>query len=156
MNGFHMTGQGCCHMWALEGVGPPIWKQRPANQNTFFSPTKGHFYSHKYSSAPVPLQTIPQVKKPDVEVLGWHDYTWSEVVNPVGCTAKFSKTTLDAVYGREINIKFSGNISGWHSCSQHANCTLPQNLRCVALCCVTEVAIYCPQHKVHLCIDHAV
>ncbi len=29
----------------------------------------------------------------------------------------------------EINIQFMGNSSGGHSCSQHANCTLPQNLR---------------------------
>jgi hypothetical protein len=27
-------------------------------------------------------------KKPDVEILDWHGYTWSEMV---GCTAKFSK-----------------------------------------------------------------
>jgi hypothetical protein len=29
-------------------------------------------------------QTILQVKKPDVEVLSWHGYTWSAVVRPVG------------------------------------------------------------------------
>ena len=39
---------------------------------------------------------------------------------------------LDNV-GREINIKFSGNSSGVQSCSQHANCTLPQS---VGLSCV--------------------
>ena len=38
---------------------------------------------------------IPQVKKPDVEVLGWHGYMWSVVVKPVGHTAKFCKIMLE-------------------------------------------------------------
>jgi hypothetical protein len=48
---------------------------------------------------------------------------------------------LAAAYGREINIKFSGNSSGWHSCRQHVNCTLPQLETCMALCCVTKLNI---------------
>ena len=40
-------------------------------------------------------QTIPQVKKPDVEVLGWQGYTWSAV----GRTAKFSKITWQVWLG---------------------------------------------------------
>ncbi len=51
----------------------------------------------------------------------------SVVVKPVGCTAKLSETPLETAYGREMNIQFTGNSSGGHSCSQHANCTLPQN-----------------------------
>ena len=35
-------------------------------------------------------QTIPQVKKPDVEVLGWGGYTWSAIVRPFEHTAKLS------------------------------------------------------------------
>ena len=54
----------------------------------------------------------------------------------------------------------SVNSSVGHSCSQHANCTLPQLNTYVALYCVIKlhilVAFYCPQHKVHLCNDHAV
>ncbi len=67
---------------------------------------------------------------------GWCGYTWSAVVRPVGYTAKFSEKPLEMAYGREMNIKLTGNSSGGHSCSQHANCTLPQNLRHLWHCTV--------------------
>ncbi len=54
----------------------------------------------------------------------------------VGCTAKFSETPLETDYGREMNIQFTGNSSGEHSCSQRANCMLPQNLRHLWHCAV--------------------
>ena len=63
-------------------------------------------------------------------------YTWAVVARLVGLTAKFSKTTLEAVYGREINIKLSCNCSGGLSCIQHANSTLLQNSRHLCHCVV--------------------
>ncbi len=80
-------------------------------------------------------QTI-LVKMLDVEVLGWCGYMWSTVVRPVGCTAKFSEAPLEMAYGREMNIQITGNSSGGHSCSQHANWTLPQNLCHLWYCAV--------------------
>jgi hypothetical protein len=81
-------------------------------------------------------------------------------VRLVELIAKFHKITLDAAYSREINDKLSSNSSVGHSCSQQANCKLPQLETSVALCCVTQlhilVAFYCSKHKVHLCNDHAV
>ncbi len=72
----------------------------------------------------------------DVEVQGWCGCMWSAVVRSVGRTGKFSETPLETAYGREMNMQFTGNSSGGHSCSQHANCTLPQNLRHLWHCAV--------------------
>ena len=52
----------------------------------------------------------------------------------LGHIAKFSKTALEVSYGREMNIQFSGKISGEHFCSKHFNCTLPQLETSAALC----------------------
>ncbi len=100
-------------------------------------------------------QTILEVKMLAVEVLGWCGYMWSAVVRLVGCTAKFSEMLLETTYGREMNIQFTGNSSGGHSCSQHANCDICD----IVLCDKTahfRVAFYCGQPKAHLCNNHAV
>jgi hypothetical protein len=71
---------------------------------------------------------------------------WLHVVRLVGHTAKFSKKMLEAVYGREMNIKFPGNSSGGHSCSLHANCTRHKQLTSVTTAHLRE-AIYCPRTR---------
>ncbi len=82
-------------------------------------------------------QTILEVKMLDLK-------SWVGVVtrglrlwlDVIGCTAKFSETPLETAYGREMNTQFTGNSSGGHSCSRHANCMLLQNLRHLWYCAV--------------------
>ncbi len=69
----------------------------------------------------------------DVNVLGWCGYTWSGRLDVL---PKFSEIPLETAYGREMNIRFMGISSGGPSCSQHANCMLPQNLQHLWHCAV--------------------
>lgn len=74
-----------------------------------------------------------QVKKPDVEVPGWHVHTQSVVVRSIGRTAKLSERIFETVYGNEMNIQFMGNCSDGHSSCRLADCT--------ALCCAIKLHI---------------
>ncbi len=92
----------------------------------------------------------------DVKVLGWCGCTWSAVVKPVGCTAKFSETPLETVYGGEMNIQFTGNSSGGLPI---ARCRKTCDICGIVLCDKSahfRVAFYCGQPKAHLCNNHAV
>ncbi len=98
----------------------------------------------------------------DVEVLGWCGYTWSAVVRPVGCTAKFSETPLETAYGREMNIQFMGKQLWWTFPAVSMPIALSLKI-CdicgIVLCDKTahfRVAFYCGQPKAHLCNNHAV
>lgn len=55
----------------------------------------------------------------------------------VECNAKFSKTTLEAAFGSEKNIRFTVKKPE-HSCGQHADCTLTQKSS-VPFCCLINL-----------------
>jgi hypothetical protein len=64
-----------------------------------------------------------------------------------GRTAKLSKTTLEAAYGREMNIELSGCSSGGHSCRQHVNYLKTSDICGIVLrdkMAHFRVAFYCP------------
>ena len=141
-----MTVQGRSHVWAWEGIGPPTWEPEPHMGSQAqpirirFSPQKG-FITDRNASQFHQLSGWLVSDDPAGEEAGCGGpgLSWLHV-RPVGRTAKFSKTTLEVAYCREINIKLSGNSSGRHSCSQHANA--PSKLETyVALCCVTKLHI---------------
>ena len=77
------------------------------------------------------------------------------VVRPVGCTAKFSKTTLEAAYGREMKWYFLATVLvDIPAVSMPIARSLKTSDICgIVLCDKTahfRVVFYCPQHKVHL------
>ena len=68
------------------------WARRWASLRRFLTVCANPQF-HQLSRWLVSRRSILQVKKLDVEFLGWCGYTRSAVVRPVGCTPKFSKTT---------------------------------------------------------------
>lgn len=82
------------------------------------------------------VQLPLKVSMLDVEVLGWCNYMWSDIMMPAECTANFSVIPVEVAYGRWMNIWFTSNRSGRGPWSQYANCMLSQNLQHLCNCAV--------------------
>lgn len=83
-------------------------------------------------------QTIMQVKKPDVEVLDWCGHTWSAVARLIGCTVKWSGTTLTAagtVHAQQLQWTFLQPACRPHIPSKHAT---SEALSCVKILHIVE------------------
>lgn len=89
---------------------------------------------------------VLEAKVLDAEVLGRCVYTWFAAAWLVRWAGKFS---LKAVYGREANIQLTGNSSGGHSWSQHANwCDKTAHSRVVFYFGQPNKALLCNNHAV--------
>ncbi len=98
----------------------------------------------------------------DVEVLGWCGYTWSAVVRPVECTAKFSEMPLER---RLMVDKWTFNSQATALVDIPAvSMPIARSLKTCDICGIVlcdktahfRVAFYCGQPKAHLCNNHAV
>ena len=127
-----MTGQGHTH-W---GARPSHWGAKPSQSEWVFPHKRASLQTEillcVISCSGGWFQMIPQVKKPDREVLGWSGLRLWGRLDILPNSLKM------AAYGRQINIQFSGKNYGGHSCSQHANCSWPQNLRHLWHCVVWQ------------------
>jgi hypothetical protein len=96
---------------------------------------------------------MPQVKKPDVDVLGWRDYTRSVVVRPFGHTDKFrekltfnylatalvdSKQKFEPLIGYLVSIPYTYTCDHDHAYQLHDLSKLETS---VVLYCVTKLHI---------------
>jgi hypothetical protein len=145
-----MTGNTDMHLWSDMRKTVSIWRDHyfpQATRNLSFAWSWSGCWLWLVECCPTPLQWLCEVAR-----------YWLELKHPVVHVGKLLAHTSavdEVAYGREINIQLYGNSSGGHSCSQHANCMLPQLETSAALCCDKiahcRVTLYCPQHKVHLC-----
>ena len=86
-------------------------------------------------------------------------YTWFTVLMPIGRTAKFSKTKLEAAYGRVVNTLATALVDIPALSMPIARSLKTWDICGIVLCDKTahfRWNFYCPQHKVHLCNDHAI
>ena len=135
-----------------------------------FSPQNGFITETLLSFISCPggwSQTIPQVKKPDVEALGWCGYTWAGVVirglllwsrldilpnslKQCWRCLMVEKLTFNILETALVDIPavsmpIARSLKTWDICG-------------IVLCDKSAhfwVAFYCPQDKVHLCNDHS-
>ena len=98
------------------GLGSPTGEPVPAKQ-LFFSPQKGLYYRHEYASVSSAVRVA--VPACDEARCGLPGLAWLHVA--CGCVTGWSYCQIlydvGGVYGREINIRLSGNSFGGHSCS---------------------------------------
>jgi hypothetical protein len=105
------------------GARPTHYRARPRQSEFVFTLKRALLQIEMALSTPYP----PPSDNPAGEEAGCGGpgLAWLNVV--CGCEAGWTYCQIlqnDIGGGREINIKLSGNSSGVHSCSQHANCTL--------------------------------
>ena len=153
-----MTGQGCSYGLAWEGLGPPTGEPGPANQNEFFL-SKGLYYRQKYSSSPssVSLRWRSRIWRSwagmvtsGLRLWGWLDvqpnslkWCWRQLMVEKWTFNSLATALVDIL---AVSMLITYPLKNWDICG-------------IVLCNKTahfKVTFYCPQHKVHLCNDHAV
>ena len=140
-----------CNNWE---PGPTTREPGPANQNEFFS-TEGPYYRQKYSSVSLVVQVAGPRWSHRWRSQMWR--FWAGVVTRVCCCEaswiycqilennmfekfNFLATALVDIPAVSMSITRSLNVRHlWH-------CVLTK----------LHILVVCPQHKVHLCNDHAV